>query len=90
MVSLFNFLFSNSTRLVLAGNNRQRKEEMSSSAMNADGDGPDLVCQLDNVQGVVDALTSVRWKRHQVLLNLTQFVKNLYVSSKTPVLRVCD
>ncbi|KAL6348660.1 hypothetical protein AAG906_016191 [Vitis piasezkii] len=27
--------------------------------------GPDLVCQLDNVQGMVDALTAVRWKRHQ-------------------------
>ncbi|CAO2838022.1 unnamed protein product [Amaranthus hypochondriacus] len=26
---------------------------------------PDLICQLDNVQGFVDALTSVRWKRHQ-------------------------
>ncbi|KAK9716181.1 hypothetical protein RND81_06G216200 [Saponaria officinalis] len=25
----------------------------------------DLVCQLDNVQGIVDALSSVRWKRHQ-------------------------
>ncbi|XP_057977351.1 uncharacterized protein LOC131164285 [Malania oleifera] len=25
----------------------------------------DLVCQLDNVQGMVDALSSVRWKRHQ-------------------------
>lgn len=33
------------------------------------GDGtdeaPDLICQLDGVQGMVDALTSVRWKRHQ-------------------------
>lgn len=40
---------------------------MSSSAVDAtaEGDGPELVCQLDNVQGVVDALTSVRWKRHQ-------------------------
>ncbi|KAL3497878.1 hypothetical protein ACH5RR_040610 [Cinchona calisaya] len=38
---------------------------MSSSAIDADGDAPDLVCQLDNVQGIVDALTSVRWKRHQ-------------------------
>ncbi|KAK6947394.1 Rad1/Rec1/Rad17 [Dillenia turbinata] len=28
-------------------------------------DGPDLVCQLDNVQGMVDALSAVRWKRHQ-------------------------
>ncbi|KAF8379936.1 hypothetical protein HHK36_027401 [Tetracentron sinense] len=36
---------------------------MSSSAVEADT--PDLVCQLDNVQGMVDALSSVRWKRHQ-------------------------
>ncbi|XP_021893813.1 uncharacterized protein LOC110811581 isoform X3 [Carica papaya] len=27
---------------------------------------PDLVCELDNVQGIVDAFSSVRWKRHQV------------------------
>ncbi|KAG7955859.1 hypothetical protein I3843_11G095500 [Carya illinoinensis] len=36
---------------------------MSSSATEAEV--PDLVCQLDNVQGMVDALTTVRWKRHQ-------------------------
>ncbi|XVE57406.1 hypothetical protein DITRI_Ditri04bG0088300 [Diplodiscus trichospermus] len=36
---------------------------MSSSAVEAEA--PDLVCQLDNVQGLVDALSSVRWKRHQ-------------------------
>ncbi|XP_077243139.1 PCNA domain-containing protein [Tasmannia lanceolata] len=36
---------------------------MSSSA--SEPDTPDLVCQLDNVQGMVDALTSIRWKRHQ-------------------------
>ncbi|KQK19725.1 uncharacterized protein LOC100829058 [Brachypodium distachyon] len=30
-----------------------------------DEDAPDLVCQLDCVQGMVDALSSVRWKRHQ-------------------------
>ncbi|KAG7035494.1 Cell cycle checkpoint protein RAD1 [Cucurbita argyrosperma subsp. argyrosperma] len=36
---------------------------MSSSAV--DADSPDLVCQLDNVQGLVDAFTAVRWKRHQ-------------------------
>ncbi|CAG7883772.1 unnamed protein product [Brassica rapa] len=35
----------------------------SSPAM--EPDAPDLVCQLDNVQGMVDALTCVRWKRHQ-------------------------
>ncbi|KAJ4849563.1 hypothetical protein Tsubulata_045810 [Turnera subulata] len=36
---------------------------MSSSA--AEHDGSDLVCQIDNVQGIVDALSAVRWKRHQ-------------------------
>lgn len=40
-----------------------RRGEMSSSAM--DATTPDLVCQLDNVQGMVDALSSVRWKKHQ-------------------------
>ncbi|KMZ70818.1 hypothetical protein ZOSMA_193G00490 [Zostera marina] len=30
-----------------------------------DNDKPDLVCHLDSVQGMVDALTSVRWKKHQ-------------------------
>ncbi|KAM7254157.1 hypothetical protein ACFE04_031839 [Oxalis oulophora] len=35
---------------------------MSSSSS---ADEPDLVCQLDNVQGIVDALSAVRWKRHQ-------------------------
>lgn len=30
-----------------------------------DAESPDLVCQLDNVQGLVDALSAVRWKRHQ-------------------------
>lgn len=28
-------------------------------------EAPDLVCQLDSVQGMVDALTAVRWKRYQ-------------------------
>ncbi|KAL8170612.1 hypothetical protein V2J09_022416 [Rumex salicifolius] len=37
--------------------------EMSSSAVDAAEGG--LVCELDNVQGMVDALTSVRWKRQQ-------------------------
>ncbi|KAK9287227.1 hypothetical protein L1049_015640 [Liquidambar formosana] len=36
---------------------------MRSLAVGAEA--PDLVCQLDNVQGMVDALTAVRWKRHQ-------------------------
>ncbi|ERN16149.1 uncharacterized protein LOC18444447 [Amborella trichopoda] len=31
----------------------------------SNGEAPDLVCQLDDVQGIVDALTSVRWKKHQ-------------------------
>lgn len=38
---------------------------MSSSEAGAEADAPDLVCELDNVQGMVDALSSVRWKRHQ-------------------------
>jgi hypothetical protein len=25
----------------------------------------DVICELENVQGLVDALTAVRWKRHQ-------------------------
>ncbi|KAF5191275.1 Cell cycle checkpoint protein rad1 [Thalictrum thalictroides] len=36
---------------------------MSSSEV--EPDTLDLVCQLDNVQGMVDALSLVRWKRHQ-------------------------
>ncbi|XP_050232516.1 uncharacterized protein LOC126681145 [Mercurialis annua] len=36
---------------------------MSSSPI--EPDTADLVCQLDNVQGIVDALSAVRWKRHQ-------------------------
>ncbi|KAI4314504.1 hypothetical protein L6164_027407 [Bauhinia variegata] len=28
-------------------------------------EAPDLLCQLENVQGLVDALSAVRWKRHQ-------------------------
>ncbi|KAF4401708.1 hypothetical protein G4B88_000756 [Cannabis sativa] len=36
-----------------------------SEGMAMDSDAPDLVCQLDNVQGMVDALTAVRWKRQQ-------------------------
>lgn len=45
---------------------------MSSSALQ--NDAPDLVCQLDNVQGIVDALSSVRWKRHQVSLSRNLFL----------------
>ncbi|KAK6140968.1 hypothetical protein DH2020_025286 [Rehmannia glutinosa] len=33
--------------------------------METEVEAPDLVCELDSVQGIVDALTSVRWKRHQ-------------------------
>ncbi|GMH29800.1 hypothetical protein Nepgr_031643 [Nepenthes gracilis] len=39
------------------------RREMSSSAV--DAASVDLACQLDNVQGIVDALSSVRWKRQQ-------------------------
>ncbi|CAH9080787.1 unnamed protein product [Cuscuta europaea] len=38
---------------------------MSSSAAVETAAAPYLVCRMDNVQGVVDALTSVRWKRYQ-------------------------
>ncbi|KAJ3672502.1 hypothetical protein LUZ60_007223 [Juncus effusus] len=39
---------------------------MSTSTGGGDDDeSPDLVCQIDCVQGMVDALSSVRWKRHQ-------------------------
>ncbi|XP_062227945.1 uncharacterized protein LOC133926169 [Phragmites australis] len=38
---------------------------MSSSTSGRDDDAPDLVCQIDCVHGMVDALSSVRWKRHQ-------------------------
>ncbi|PIN22824.1 Checkpoint 9-1-1 complex, RAD1 component [Handroanthus impetiginosus] len=37
----------------------------SSVAVGTAEETPDLVCELDSVQGIVDALTSVRWKRHQ-------------------------
>ncbi|KAL0395382.1 UNVERIFIED_CONTAM: hypothetical protein Slati_4504400 [Sesamum latifolium] len=37
----------------------------SPAAVDTEAEGPDLVCELDSVQGIVDALTSVRWKRHQ-------------------------
>ncbi|KAI3677139.1 hypothetical protein L1987_86760 [Smallanthus sonchifolius] len=39
---------------------------MTSSAVETES--PDLVCELDNVQGMVDALTLVRWKRHQLFV----------------------
>ncbi|XP_006655751.1 uncharacterized protein LOC102716787 [Oryza brachyantha] len=38
---------------------------MSSSTSGRDDDAPDLVCQIDCVHGMVDALSCVRWKRHQ-------------------------
>ncbi|KAG0512565.1 hypothetical protein BDA96_10G025200 [Sorghum bicolor] len=38
---------------------------MSSSTSVRDDDAPDLVCQIDCVHGMVDALSCVRWKRHQ-------------------------
>ncbi|RDY09927.1 hypothetical protein CR513_05614, partial [Mucuna pruriens] len=37
---------------------------MSHSGMEEE-DAPDVLCELDNVQGLVDALTAVRWKRQQ-------------------------
>ncbi|KFK22684.1 hypothetical protein AALP_AAs42556U000600 [Arabis alpina] len=45
----------------------------SSSSPAIEEDAPDLVCQLDNVQGMVDALSCVRWKRHQdALIELSE------------------
>ncbi|KAF7809480.1 damaged DNA-binding protein [Senna tora] len=38
---------------------------MSSSATAMAEEAPDLVCQIEHVQGLVDALSAVRWKRHQ-------------------------
>lgn len=40
------------------------KNELFSSGMEED-EAPDVLCHLENVQGLVDALTAVRWKRHQ-------------------------
>lgn len=40
----------------------------SSAAVETEAEAADLVCELDSVQGIVDALTSVRWKRHQVII----------------------
>ncbi|KAL6550348.1 hypothetical protein OROMI_020836 [Orobanche minor] len=37
----------------------------SSAAVETEAAFPDLVCELDSVQGIVDSLTSVRWKRQQ-------------------------
>lgn len=47
---------------------------MSTSAAAVEPEAPDLVAEIDSVQGVVDALTSVRWKRHQVLKFFIIFV----------------
>lgn len=56
---------------------------MSSSAV--EPESPDLVCQLDNVQGVVDALTSVRWKRQQVPSSASFAEQN---TSKIPIVSI--
>lgn len=37
----------------------------SSAPVGTDAEVSDLICELDSVQGIVDALTSVRWKRYQ-------------------------
>lgn len=37
---------------------------MSNSGMEEE-EAPDVLCELENVQGLVDALTAVRWKRQQ-------------------------
>lgn len=38
---------------------------MSESGMEEEEEAPDVLCDLENVQGLVDALTAVRWKRQQ-------------------------
>uniref|UniRef100_A0A0A9AJ85 Uncharacterized protein n=1 Tax=Arundo donax TaxID=35708 RepID=A0A0A9AJ85_ARUDO len=38
---------------------------MSSSSSGHDDDAPNLVCRIDCVHGMVDALSCVCWKRHQ-------------------------
>jgi len=40
---------------------------MSDSGMEEE-EAPDLICELENVNGLVDALTAVRWKRQQVII----------------------
>ncbi|XP_031493921.1 LOW QUALITY PROTEIN: uncharacterized protein LOC116260009 [Nymphaea colorata] len=37
----------------------------SSEPVDGGSELPDLVCRLENAQGIVDTLTSVRWKKHQ-------------------------
>lgn len=49
---------------------------MSSSVV--EPESPDLVCELDNVQGMVDALTSVRWKRYQVRFSFPKLVTRVF------------
>ena len=57
----------------IGGKGKEREREMSSSAVELEA--PDLLCQLDNVQGMVEALSAVRWKRHQVCLSFPHFRK---------------
>ncbi|KAL6284679.1 hypothetical protein ACE6H2_015608 [Prunus campanulata] len=49
---------------------------MNSPSSSAE-EAPDLVCQLDNVQGMVDALTTVRWKRQQRVAHLVMHLASL-------------
>lgn len=59
---------------------------MSSATEDAGGDeAPDLRCQLDCVQGMVDALSSVRWKRHQVPKPYPRPLPLLFLSSTSKV-----
>lgn len=43
-------------------------------------EAPDLLCHLENVQGLVDALSAVRWKRHQVILSFIFSIFPLTIS----------
>ncbi|KAG9445186.1 hypothetical protein H6P81_016526 [Aristolochia fimbriata] len=58
----YTFLNSEDATSFLRKRIRARKK-MSSSPFN--NEALDLVCRLENVQGIVDALTSVKWKKLQ-------------------------
>lgn len=52
----------------------------SSTAADSEAEAPDLVCELDSIRGIVDALSSVRWKRHQVCLLFLLIYSSLSLS----------
>lgn len=52
----------------------------SSAAVDTQAEAPDLVCELDSVRGIVDALCSVRWKRLQVCIPLLSLSLSLKIT----------